>query len=331
MSISALTKPSYVFGRDDEWAALTKFVGGALTTQLGVVYGRRRQGKTVLLDALCEQTGGFVWQARQQSSAQNLLDLSNALARFVGHPPRLDDWEAAIAYLLDLERPMPNAHPLVVAIDEVGYLIDADPAFPSRLQAALSPAANRGRRSPVRLILCGSAFGQMRALLDSDAPLRGRAQLDLVVRPFRFQQAADYWGLGANPDAAFRLHALIGGTPAYRVAVGGDAPKRGNIDGWVVEHLLEPTSSLLREGRINVFEDPSLSDRSLYWSLLGAIASGATRPSEIAHTLGRQPTSLHHALGVLEQSGWVEYERDPLRERVVVTRSTNRSCGCTSW
>jgi hypothetical protein len=50
-------KPGHVFDRDREWAGLTRFAAnphrGAL---LGVVSGRRRQGKSFLLEALTSAT-----------------------------------------------------------------------------------------------------------------------------------------------------------------------------------------------------------------------------------------------------------------------------------
>jgi uncharacterized protein len=82
-------------------------------------------------------------------------------------------------------------------------------------------------------MLCGSAFGEMRRFIDGQAPLRGRAMLDSVVRAFDYRVMADYWGLKANPTAAFHLHSFIGGTPAYRVLAGADHPVDGDIDGWV--------------------------------------------------------------------------------------------------
>jgi hypothetical protein len=89
LSIDA--RPPFVFGREQAWAALVRFVETPGTgARLGSVYGRRRQGKTLLLEALCESAGGFLWQARQQSTAQNLADLELALGRFTA-PARDSD------------------------------------------------------------------------------------------------------------------------------------------------------------------------------------------------------------------------------------------------
>ena len=55
-----MIKPAEVFGRDYEWAALERFISDQQPgATLGVVSGRRRQGKTYLLEAVCEAAGGF--------------------------------------------------------------------------------------------------------------------------------------------------------------------------------------------------------------------------------------------------------------------------------
>ena len=150
--------------------------------------------------------------------------------------------------------------------------------------------------------------------MEMDSPLRGRSDVELIIRPFGFRESAHFWGLRSNPDAAFRLHALVGGTPAYR-DFGGHPPIDGDIDRWVVGNVLDPASPLFREGRVVIAEDPALAEQSLYWGVLGAIADGARHRSEIAEALGRPPTSLAHALAVVVDAGWVLAESDPLKDR----------------
>lgn len=313
----SITKPDVVFDRDLEWKSLAGFAASKHTgARLAIVYGRRRQGKTMLLEGLRDQTGGFYWQARQQSSTQNLESLSAALTGFLGgqpHPVRLASWEEAARTLASLG--VDRGRPLPVLIDEVGYLVSANPGFPSHLQAAFTPLGPARRTGGARLVLCGSAFGQMRRLVAADAPLRGRADVELVIRPFDYRTAAAYWGVSSNPDVAFRLHALVGGTPAYKEFAAGDVPDDGDIDSWAAQHLLDESSPLFREGRLVVAEDPMLADQTLHWAVLGAVADGASRRGEITAAMGRPPTSLHHALTTLVDAGWVIGEPDPLRAK----------------
>ncbi|MFM9726378.1 ATP-binding protein, partial [Streptomyces scabiei] len=82
----------------------------------------------------------------------------------------------------------------------------------------------------------------MGGLLASNAPLRGRAQLELVLRPFGYRAAADFWGVATEPDLAVRLHAVLGGTPAYRRQFLADDVPSGltDFDDWLCRTVLSP-------------------------------------------------------------------------------------------
>jgi AAA+ ATPase superfamily predicted ATPase len=119
-----LQKPERLFGRDTEWADLADFVASPVTgATLGLVYGRRRQGKTLMLELLARQTGGFLFGATQQTEAQNLADIGAAYAAFRGlrQPVTFPTWRAAMDELLRLGED--RAVPLI--IDEFPYLIAA--------------------------------------------------------------------------------------------------------------------------------------------------------------------------------------------------------------
>ena len=303
--------PEDLLFRDREWNLLSEFTCGPVGgNRLAVVYGRRRQGKSTLLQELAAKTHSFYWEAAEQSSAQNLASFSSAWTLFVGSdgPIRFQHWEEALEVTLK-----PQSAPFGYFIDEVGYLINTAPEFPSLLQRHLGPKASR--QGSARVVLCGSIYAQMTGLLAAGKPLRGRHQLVIDVAPFSYRESADFWGLADNPDAAFRLHALIGGTPAYLRYVGEQRPARGNIDRWVVEHLLDQSSPLFREGQILVAEDPTLVDKSLYWSVLGAVADGHRRRNDIARALDRSPAALAQALTVLSAGRWIEMAPDPFHER----------------
>jgi uncharacterized protein len=308
-----MEKPQGIFDRSREWRALADFAADGLPGQLrlGLVYGRRRQGKSMLTSDLAEVTGGFRWEALETEIDENLSELSKAWAEYRGAPGTsvFDSWDTALQTILSAD-----GQPHLVVLDEVQRIIAKLPTFPSLLQRIIGPPGLGERTARSRLLLCGSAFGEMRRLIDGQAPLRGRAMLDLVVRPFDYRVMADYWGLTANPAAAFRLHSFIGGTPAYRVLAGADQPADGDVDGWVQRRLLAPESSLFREGRIVVQEDAQLGDRQLYWGLLSAIANGARRWGDLQQVLGSGPGGLQHAVNVVIDAGWVDKIGDPLRK-----------------
>ena len=55
----------------------------------------------------------------------------------------------------------------------------------------------------------------MGTLLAGNAPLRGRAGLELAAPMLDYQLAAQFWNV-TDPVLAVKVHAIVGGTPAYR-------------------------------------------------------------------------------------------------------------------
>lgn len=317
-----LVKPPDVFDRVHEWAALEAFVNSDRPgAALGLVYGRRRQGKTYLLEALVEAAGGFYWSALRQSGTQNRERLAAHYGAFTGARAgiRFSSWEEAFRALLALgegsERPVP------VVVDELPYLLDADSSIASILQDLLRPRGPAARDWSTRLLLCGSALSTMRGLLAGSAPLRGRAGMELFVHPFGYRDAAAYWGLARLPDVAVRLHALVGGTAAYRDMCGGSGPRaEADFDHWVARALLDPASAMFREGNVLLAEEVRSADAALYFAVLGAISAGRTRRSEIAATIGRSEGALAHPLAVLTETRLIAPLADALRQKRTVFR-----------
>jgi len=309
-----IAKPDHVFDRDREWLSLSDFVlDERPEVTLGVVSGRRRQGKSYLLRALAQATGGFFFEAVQATEAEALRMFGNALAEYVGSPAAFSfaSWDNALGYLLGLGADQPIA----AIIDEFPYLVDASPSLPSLLRREIdSRGPSQHGQSRVRLLLCGSAMSVMGRLLAGSAPLRGRAGLEMVLQPFPFREAAAFWG-AANPSLAVPLHSIVGGTPAYRRQfTRDDAPSSAeDFDDWVQRAVLNPDRPLLREARYLLVEEADIREPALYHSVLAAVAEGNARWGGIAGYIGRKAADIAHPLNVLEDCGLISKESDALR------------------
>ncbi|MEV0712515.1 AAA family ATPase [Nocardia aurea] len=284
-----------------------------------MVSGRRRQGKTFLLEALCEATGGFYFAADQATEAESLRNLAGAVAEFSGSslPIRFDDWRQAVDTLLALSR----ERELPVVVDEFPYLVKSSPGLPSIIQAALAPRRAERLASRSRLLLCGSAMSFMGSLLAGTAPLRGRAGLELIVPTLDYRLAAQFWGI-EDPRLALLVHAIVGGTPAYRREfVEDDTPADlADFDDWVLRTALNPSSPLFREPRYLLSEEPGLRDPGLYHSVLAAVAQGNSTSGGIASYVGRKTSDITHPLSVLEDCGLLRREPDLFRGNRMIYR-----------
>lgn len=306
-----IAKPEHVFDRKQEWAGLAAFASNPYPgAMLGVVSGRRRQGKSFLLEALTGATEGLYFPAVEATEAVSLRSFTNLLVRQgipVSRP--IQDWDDAIALLLSSQTGQPRA----VVIDEFPFLVKASPSLPSIIQRELGPGG-AAQRSSARLLLCGSAMSVMGQLLAGQAPLRGRASLELLVQPFGYRDAARFWN-AADPKLAALLHGVVGGTPAYRREfVAFDAPDGlGDFDAWVLRTVLNRQSPLFREARYLLAEETEIRDPGLYHSVLGAIASGNHTNGAIANYVGRKSADITHPLNVLEDAALIARRPDLFR------------------
>lgn len=307
-------KPAWVFDRSFEWSALLKFAGSqSPRVRLGIVSGRRRQGKTFLLRALAEATGAFYYAAAEATTTDSLRDLGAALAAHTGAalPYAIRDWNEAVRAIRET---FPGG---LVIIDEFPYLIRSDPALPSLLQRALDDQAWGKQARTTRFLLCGSVMSVMGGLLAGNAPLRGRSALELLVTPFGYRTAAQFWGIDDDPTLCVLVHSILGGTPAYRSEfVADDVPSfREDFDNWVIRTVLNPAVPLFREARYLLAEETDIREPALYNSVLGAIAAGNATRGGIANYVGRKSSEVMHPLNVLQDAGLITRESDPFHAR----------------
>lgn len=297
-------------------AVVERFLGsGVERNTLALVYGRRRIGKSTLLSHVARDLGGFYWEATRGESAIHLSRLGAAIGEHLGVGSiALASWEDALGQLLSLaKRP---GTPIV--LDEFGYLLEAEPALDSLVATVLGPGQRRGPAG-ARLILCGSAMALMRKLTDGQAPLRGRAALELLMQPFDYREAATLLASGTDRRLAARVFAVIGGVVGYATdMVDDDLPSDAeDFTRWIADRVLAPSATLHHEATTMLAEDPTLSaaSQSLHHSILGVIANGSVTAGAISNALRRPLPNLDPAIKRLVAAGFVLRHEDPIRSR----------------
>ena len=155
----------------------------------------------------------------------------------------------------------------------------------------------------------------MRTLTASGQPLRGRANLELVLAPFDYRDTAAFWQV-PTARLAVLLWSVVGGTPGYRELCNEEAPASElQFPAWLARNLLAPSAALHREGRIVVMEEAGLSEPASHWAVLSAITAGARTRTAIAAATGRPSTALGNSLTILTGSGLIARDDDPLHRR----------------
>jgi len=314
-----LVKPVRLLDRDREWSLLREYVQDpAPQLRLAIVSGRRRNGKSFLLEALTEAVGGLYLTAVQEEGRVLALQrFSQTIAAHAGVRPgalRLDGWQDVLTTALDVVNRAPGA-PLLV-IDELPYLLQHSPEVPGFLQL-LYDQSQSGKAPGGRIILCGSAMSVMSELLSGTKPLRGRAVLDLRLPAFDYRTARTHWDV-PDPTAALLVDAVLGGAPGYRSLASGPTPQNPQeFEDWVLRTLLDPGRALYSrvETEFLLREDPRITHRTVYYDLLSVVAQGASTPSKIGALLEKQRSAVSEPLELLRSTGYLRKEQDLLKPR----------------
>lgn len=164
--------------------------------KLGLLYGRRRVGKTYLLTHLWDPESAFYFTASATTPELNRRVLIEEAARWSGEDLRPEDhatWRNVFRTLLSLA----PERDIVVVIDEFQYLASADEGL--REVASELNAVWEGRRlrtGGLLLVISGSAIRTLEALKDGGSPLYGRLDWSTQLFPF------DYFDAGRMVSAA---------------------------------------------------------------------------------------------------------------------------------
>ena len=263
--------------------------------QMVVIYGRRRVGKTSLIDEFVKDKRTLYFTAKVQSSALNLRDLSAKVYAFFGMPatlPSFPTWEDALSFVAE----QTAGERVVFVFDEFPYAAQSEPALPSVLQAAIDHGFKQGN---VFMVLCGSNEGFMESeVLEEKSPLYGRRTGQLHLAPFDYRDAA-LMIPGANSEELVRYYSTFGGTPYYLEQIDPTESYQDNISRIMFDKvglLYEEPAMLLRQ---------ELREPATYNSILSAIAHGATEPARIASWSGIAANSAGKYLRTLANLGLV--------------------------
>jgi uncharacterized protein len=264
---------------------------------LAVVSGRRRVGKTALIDQFAQERRAIFLPGTRAPVGEALRRLEERIRSVLLPRPgdlldlgHLPSWDAALGYLI--ARAIDE--PLVLVLDEFPYLCESDATLPSTLQARWD---HRGE-STLSLVLAGSHVGLMEELVAADAPLFGRADAHLRLLPFTWREARLLVG-GDDPETWLEAFCTVGGMPRYLSLW----DPRDDLLTNLTELLDGPGAPLGDEGTVVLQE---LTPGSAAARVLELVALGADTFSVIRERTGLAPASTSDALALLEALGLVE-------------------------
>ncbi|AOT61620.1 AAA family ATPase [Streptomyces rubrolavendulae] len=312
--ITPVARPQRLHDREAEWDRLVAFVDDPRPgPAVGVVTGPRGHGKSYLLKALAQATGGFYYAGQEAAQAETLRAIARRYAHHAGlpHAPHWSGWPEA---LRDLAATGGGPAALVV-LDGLPDLVRQSPGLPAAV-AEVRRRLGTGPDGPsrLRLLLCGSTTPVMSRLLSASA---GWVDEVVEVAPLDYRRARALWGVD-DAALALRVHAVVGSGAAWRFDPAGDRPPTGpaDFDRWVRTGVLDPRLPLFWRAGHLLDRVPDPWDAACH-STVAALATGRTTPGEIADFLDRPATDVPHILSHLEERGLVHGEPDAFQTGLV--------------
>ncbi len=249
-----------MFNRNIELNNLIKAVNSG-KAELIVVYGRRRTGKTTLVQELLSKVNG-VYLFVPRGGIEDVLSLfTSDVVEQTGDVVRFGEWRDFLEYI----RRKSRFKRFVIVLDEFQRLSEAYKPAISMLQHFWDSYLSE---SMITLILVGSVVGIIEKLaLLGDSPLFGRKTRDLKINPLPYMIVRRYWK-GYSEEQKIEAYGFFGGTPGYFTLVSEAISPIENVRNLI----LTSDARLAREPEALLSEETRAP--STYMSILAKISSG---------------------------------------------------------
>ncbi len=289
-------------GREKELAGLNELYMQD-QFQLFVLYGRRRVGKTTLLNEFCKNKPSVFYSAEQSNSKLNLEKFSKQVFDFYGETALepFSSWTNALTYINERQ----ENNRLILVIDEFPYLVRKNRALLSELQHLIDHKLKNGN---LFIVLCGSYMGFMeKEVLGSKSPIFGRRTGQLHLKPFTYRTSIQFLD-GFSDEDKLNLYGAFGGTPLYLQQV----HKEDGFEENIKKTFLRVTSYLYEEPLLLLRQE--VQEPGIYSAIIEAIAGGYSKSNEIATKIGEDSAKCIKYMQTLCELG-ILYKETPFGEK----------------
>ena len=259
-----------------------------------VMYGRRRVGKTTILQEFAEHSNSIFFPAREKNDALNLDDFSKVVQYHFDHNfiASFSSWEDAFNYISSKVEQRTT-----IIIDEFTYIIKENPSIKSILQHVIDLS---WKNKNIFLILCGSSV----SIIENDvmgrkSPLHDRQTSSLEIKPFDYLESSAFFKSYTNEEKLL-TYGILGGIPRYLEAFDSNISIQKNIETKIIRngaYLHEEPDNLLKA---------ELREINVYSSILSAIANGRNKIIDIANFIHEDRTKVAKYLITLQTLRLIE-------------------------
>ena len=288
-----------------ELLAHTRDIAFKNHSQMTVLTGRRRIGKTKLILKNCENTPTVYLFVRRSNEAticaQFAATASRALNTYI--PSEITSFVSLFETLMTAGQ---QTH-FNLVVDEFQEFFYINPSIYSGIQDVWDRYKDR---THIHFIASGSVYTLMhRIFMEYKEPLYGRGDSMIKLKPFPttvLKQILSDYHPGYTNDDLLALYTITGGVPKYIEFLldNGYFTMEAMIDA-----IIQENSIFLEEGNILLIQEFGKKYGN-YYAILSAIASGRNTASEISTSIGN--SSVGGLLQRLEEDYEVIAKKRPI-------------------
>lgn len=264
-----------------------------------VLYGRRRIGKTALLQAFIKDKQHIFYSAVQITDYVQLTKMSNIVLQHYKkdiYGDHFSDWEALFRFISDQQD---SKEKLILVMDEFPYMVQGNSSIPSVLQKHWDHVFSINN---IMIILCGSSMSFMeKEVLSEKNPLYGRMTGMLKMKEMDFESARGFMGRG-NLIQHLNLYSAFSGVPYYLQMIDPNSSFETNV----MKNILSSSSVLFNEAEFLLRQE--LREVNNYNAIIESVALGDSKINDIFQKTGIEKTKLPFYIGNLMDLGIIRKE-----------------------
>ena len=257
------------YGRKRELTQLKKLISSD-DMLMGLIYGRRRIGKSELVKQAIKESGikSIFYECKQVTEESNVQSMCEVLSDVLGLP-KLGYMKAEeiIDYIFKLSK----EESIVFVLDEYPYLRENVKGLDSIIQALVDKYREN---SKLKLIVLGSYVEVMKSLLKESNPLYGRTDLVIDLKQMDYYESALFYPNMTYEDKV-RIYSAFGGVPYYNRLVDDKKSVKENV----IELVASPGARL--ENEVSTYLNSKISKIVNANEVFEALAKGFSKFSDI--------------------------------------------------
>lgn len=275
-------------------------------SELAVIYGRRRIGKSSLVEKFAENKGFFFKfeGIEGENTKGQMASFVNMMGKHV-HDPFLgkihfDSWHTTFDYLTEkLLDNKKRKKKLVLFFDEVQWMA----ARRSKLISIIKYFwDNYWKKMNVMLILCGSIASFMVKRIIHSKALYGRITLEILLKGFLPDEAVQFFRNKRSKEEILKYLLVLGGVPRYLEEINLNRSFNQNINA-----LCFSKNGLMTDEIDKIFYS-QFKEAETYRKIVSVLKGKLLTFKEIAEKTGKPSGgTLKNALELLVDSELVDY------------------------